>query len=304
MSQPACAVNSACGKPPPVRGTADIIVDLPTKAFGILPNAIACDPDIDECALVILAARLTYTGTWVMRRSWAQDLVRRGLGEHCYWRGLALLVDRDLIKRRKQGNGRQGHGEVFDDLVCLPPGASAHGRRVERAWFNGALSVKAVATALFIRAQAKSEAQPWQIATRFDWSPATVKTAAEEACDAGLLERLGGPRTPLIAHATRKIRGAKNRGPKKRGAKNRGPYVVINFYALISPYTVINSYEGRTGAILRGLTPRRAPAEPHQHRRSHLRALRAFQGVVAARERPQTRAGASPRTTLPKCSRP
>jgi hypothetical protein len=127
-----------------------------------------------------------------MTRSWAQ-----GLGEHCYWRGLALIVDRGLIKRRKQSNGRQGHGEVFDDLVCLPPGASAHGRRVERAWFSGALSVKALATVLFIRAQADGEAQPWRIVSRFGWSPATLKAAAEEACEAGLLERLGGPRIHL-----------------------------------------------------------------------------------------------------------
>jgi hypothetical protein len=94
MSQPALAVNGACAEPPPVRGTADTIVDLPTKAFGMLPNAIACDPDIDECALVVLAARLTYAGAWVMTRTWAQGLVRRGLAEHatgaalpCLWIG-------------------------------------------------------------------------------------------------------------------------------------------------------------------------------------------------------------------------
>jgi hypothetical protein len=123
------------------------------------------------------------------------------------------------VKRRKQGNSRQGHGEVVDDRVCLPPDAGAHGRRVERAWFNRTLSVKAVATALFIRAQAKGEAQPWQIATRFDWSPATVKTAAEEACDAGLLERLGGAQNPTYRACNSQNPRCKNPRSKKARCK-------------------------------------------------------------------------------------
>src|SRR5262245_42192275 len=92
-------VNDSGEQAPPVRGTANTLVDLPTRAFGMLPNAIACDPDIDECALVMLAARLTYGGAWVMTRKWAKGLARKGLGEHCYWRALALLVDKGLVKR-------------------------------------------------------------------------------------------------------------------------------------------------------------------------------------------------------------
>jgi hypothetical protein len=190
------AVNRAGAVSAPVCGTADAIVDMPSRAFGMLPNAIACDPDLNEGALVMLAARVTYGGAWVMTRNWAASLVRRGLGEHCYWRGLGALVDRGLIKRRRQANGRQGHGEIVDDRVCLPADAGAHSRRVERSWFNGRLSVKAVASLCFIRAQADGEAQPWRIARRFGWSLATVKSAAEELCRGGLVERLGGAHNP------------------------------------------------------------------------------------------------------------
>ena len=186
MAHLARVVNDTGEQVPPVRGTANTLVGLPTRAFGMLPNAIACAPDIDECALVMLAARLTYGGTWVMTRTWAKGLARKGLGEHCYWRALALLVDRGLVKRRRQANGRQGHGEVVDDRVCLPPDPLDHARRVERTSFSGALSVKAAAALLFIRAQADGEAQPWRIARRFGWSPATVKTAMEEFLQGGI----------------------------------------------------------------------------------------------------------------------
>jgi hypothetical protein len=69
MAHSKIAVNGSCGQPPPIRGTADSVVDLPTRPFGTLPNSIACAPDIDECALVMLAARLTYGGTFVMQRT-------------------------------------------------------------------------------------------------------------------------------------------------------------------------------------------------------------------------------------------
>jgi hypothetical protein len=187
MAHPTIAVNGPCGEPPPVPGTADTVVDLPISPFGMLPNAIACAPDIDECALVMLAARLTYGGDWVMTRAWAKRLVRQGLGEHCYWRALGSLTDKSLLKRRRQANGRQGHGGVVDDRVYLPVDHAEHGRRVERTWFNGGLSVKAVATPLFVRAQADGEAQPWRIARRFGWSLATVKTANEELCKGRLV---------------------------------------------------------------------------------------------------------------------
>jgi hypothetical protein len=197
MAHPDVAVNGPCGEPPPIRGTAGTIVDLPTQPFGMLPNAIACAPDLDECALVMFAARLTYGGAWVMQRTWAQRLVRRGLGEHCYWRAMACLTERGLVSRRRQANGRQGHGDVVDDRVCLPADHREHARRIERIWFSGALSVKALGALLFVRAQADGEARPWHIAQRFGWTLATVKTAGDELCDAGLVERLGGAQNPV-----------------------------------------------------------------------------------------------------------
>jgi hypothetical protein len=221
MAHETCAVNGACAEPPRIRGTADTVVDLPTRAFGMLPNTIACAPEVDECALVMLGARLTYAGAWVMTRTWAQGLVRRGLGEHCYWRGLALLVDRGLVKRRRQANGRQGHGEVVDDRVCLPPDAGEHCRRIERAWFSGAFSVKAVAALLFIRAQADGEAQPWRIARRFGWSLATVKTVADELCRGGLVERLGGAQNPTYRACNSQNPRCKN--PRSKTARCKKP---------------------------------------------------------------------------------
>ena len=183
--------------PPYVRGTAGTIVDLPTRAFGMLPNSIAVDPTIEHGALVMIAARLTYAGSWVMTERATARLVRRGLARHVYQRSMRTLVNRGLIKRHREPNGRQGRGEIVDDRVCLPAGETDHRRRVERAWFNGKLSLKAAAVLLFIRACAGGEARPWHIAKRFGWSASTVKTVVDELYRARLVERLGGAHQPI-----------------------------------------------------------------------------------------------------------
>jgi hypothetical protein len=193
----------------------------PGGAFGKLPNAIACDPDIDECALVMVAARLTYGGRFVMQPGWAQKLVRRGLGERPYWRGLGCLTERGLVERRKAANGRQGHGVVVDDRVRLPEGDAEHYRHVEQRWFDGTLSVKGLAALLFMRARACGEAKPWHISTRFDWSLGTVKAVANELCHAGLVERLGGAQNPVYRACNSQNPQSKNRRSKNRRSKNR-----------------------------------------------------------------------------------
>jgi hypothetical protein len=220
MAQVARVVNGLGEAAPPDRGALPIFA---SGLFGMLPNAVACDPEIDECALVMLGARVTSGGRWLMTRTWALGLVRRGLAERPYWRGLSRLTGKGLVNRLKVANGRQGHGRVVDDLVRLPADKGERYRHVERRWFDGMLSVKAVAALIFMRAQADGEALPWQIRERFGWSFGTIKAVGEELQKAGLIERLGGAQNPSYRACNSQNPQSKKAQSTKARCKNRQP---------------------------------------------------------------------------------
>jgi hypothetical protein len=194
------------------------IVGIP-RQYGLFPNVVALSPAVDDIALVMAAYRATFAGPFVLTVSDVSGIARRGSGERPYWRGLRVLQAEGLLERRTAPSGRQGPAHVVDDVLTLPDEVGRRYRRVERRWFDGTLSVKALALLLFVRASGDERASGWHVARRFDWSPPTVKTVADELIAAGHIERRGGGRTPIYAQAQSKIRQSKKEQPKKRQSK-------------------------------------------------------------------------------------
>src|SRR5262245_5007672 len=89
-------------------------------AFGELPNCVALDSSISAAALVLVGYRTTFDGRWILKRGPVQRAVKRGLAERAFWRALDELIQKGLIARRKEANGKQGHGVVVDDALTLP----------------------------------------------------------------------------------------------------------------------------------------------------------------------------------------
>jgi hypothetical protein len=81
---------------------------------------------------------------------------------------------------------------------------------VERKWFDGKLTVNAIAMLLFIRACSGAEARPWHIAKRFNWSYGTIKTLGKELEAAGLVKRRGGAQQPIYCCSNSQKTNSKN----------------------------------------------------------------------------------------------
>jgi len=225
------------------------IVDIP-RQYGLLPNVVALSPTVEDVALAMAAYRTTFAGRFVLTVRDIGRIARRGSGERPYWRGLRILQAEGLLERRTAPSGRQGPAHVVDDVLTLPEEIGRRYRRVERRWFDGTLSVKALAFLLFVRASGDERASAWQIARRFAWSPPTVKRVADELIAAGHIERRGGSRTPVYAQAQSNIRQSKKeqlekRQSKKVQSKKRQPLHSVDPLHTVSPlHTVCHEHSG------------------------------------------------------------
>src|SRR6185369_7383909 len=131
------------------------------REWGKLPNDIAKNPDVRDLALVLLAFRTTFAGKWILKWRKVQKACSKGLGERAFWAALAILIRLGLITRVKIPiPGKQGRGKVIDDPLTLPTFGENY-RRVERAWFDGTMTMKALALLFFIRAWGLVGVHPW-----------------------------------------------------------------------------------------------------------------------------------------------
>ena len=231
-TKPISEAHAAAGRPrighnggPPlsadiarVRGAADANTNFPvaphSRAWGRLANAIAKDPSVSDVALVVLAYRLTLIDWDGLHWRDVKKIVRRGLGKRAFHRALRNLLaatdenpqGRGLLNRcnTRQAEGR-GRGYAKDEVA---PGAIATGtgyRRVERHWFDGRFSLKALALLLYARAAGALGIRPWEIARRFEWSLPTIRTAADELMKVEVIEDRGKTQAPLYAPPNCKI---------------------------------------------------------------------------------------------------
>ena len=175
-------------------------------AFGILPNAVARDTRLDPAALVLLAYRVTFADTTAafglntiaIRR---RPIVRgKGLGRDVIEGALRQAQDAGYLERKQlpRRNGRFGYAV---DKLTVPSCSQADksGWIVRRKWFDGRLSLNALAAILYMRAgTGKGPIYKREVAERFGWSSATVMKALAELWQAGLIE----PRQDRAADGT------------------------------------------------------------------------------------------------------
>lgn len=158
----------------------------PSGAFAFFPNVVARDVRVPPSLLVLLAFRMTFADE---RSAWGinekklsnQPIVKKGtgLGKNNIREALALAQSQELAYlRRWQKPGQNGrYGNAADRLTLPPCGDSGkEGRHIKREWFDGTLSLNAMAVFLFMRAGSGKGPALFasEIEDRFGWSRPTV----------------------------------------------------------------------------------------------------------------------------------
>ena len=167
------------------------------RAFGILPNSVARDVRLGPAALVLLAYRTTFATTTAafglnataLRR---QRIVRgKGLGRDVIEAALRQAQQVGYLQRQ-QSPRRSGRFGYAVDKLTLPSCSQVDqsGWIVRRAWFDGRLSLNALAAILYMRAgSGKGPIYKREVAERFGWSQSTSGSVLAELIRAGLIER-------------------------------------------------------------------------------------------------------------------
>ena len=94
--------------------------------------------------------------------------------------------------QRQQSPRRSGRFGYAVDKLTLPSCSlvDQSGWIVRRAWFDGRLSLNALAAILYMRAgTGKGPIYKREVAERFGWSQSTSGNALAELCRAGLIQR-------------------------------------------------------------------------------------------------------------------
>jgi hypothetical protein len=161
-----------------------------SKAYGRLPINIRNDRDISAGALVTLAYRTTFTGAYQLRPELLEGIVgdkpgrngsastkRNGLGRNAVYGYLRELKTRGYMRRHRKG------ARVFDEL-----GFTAGDRtpQIKRCWFDGSLSLNALAAFIWLKVNPGKFAR--ELATRFGWSRKTAQQALNELSRKGWIK--------------------------------------------------------------------------------------------------------------------
>ena len=168
-----------------------------SRAFGKLPNSIARNPDVSSALLVIIGYRLTFAGDYGLSEQQicngavghrGSPIASRGLSRDTFRRAVREGRALGLLDRRQQA--KQGaHFGYARDRVILPHGGGY--KHVRRQWFDGRLSVGALAAYLFIRAGTGKGPFTYtrEVAERFGWSRPTAAAAIDELLHAAMVQR-------------------------------------------------------------------------------------------------------------------
>jgi hypothetical protein len=169
-----------------------------SRAYGKLPNFIVRNAEVSPALLVLIGYRLTFTGDYglseqqicngaIGRRG--NPIASRGLSRDTFRRAMSEGQALGLLDRRQQAK----HGTRFGyarDRVIVPPGTNSY-KHVRRQWFDGRLSVGALAAFLFIRAGTGKGPFTYarEVAQRFGWSRPTAAAAIDELLHARMIQR-------------------------------------------------------------------------------------------------------------------
>ena len=166
---------------------------LQERAFAILPNDVARDVRLGPAALVLLAYRATFADTTAgfglnavaLRR---RPIVRgKGLGRDAIEAALRQATRAGYIARRQLARRSGRYGFAVDTLTLPPCSPAARtGWIVRRAWFDGQLSLRALAAYLYMRAgTGRGPIYAHELAARFAWSLTRARKALGELTQAG-----------------------------------------------------------------------------------------------------------------------
>ena len=168
-----------------------------SRAFGKLPNSIVRNADVSPALLVIIGYRLTFTGDYGLSEQQicngavghrGSPIASRGLSRDAFRRAMREGLALGLLHRTQQAKQGTRFGYARDRVILPYGGGYKH---VRRQWFDGRLSVGALAAYLFIRAGTGKGPFTYtrEVAKRFGWSRPTAAAAIHELRHAGMVQR-------------------------------------------------------------------------------------------------------------------
>ena len=166
------------------RGSAD--QSRVSRAFGRLPHIIRNDERLTATDLIVLAYRSTFVGKFKLRAELLHRLVdnkpthssanagesrlpRNGLGRNAAYRSIRRLVQLGYLKRSGDNS------RIIEELGYTSSASTPH---IKRAWFDGTLSLNALATFIWLKVNPGAFAR--ELAQRFGWDRKTAQQALQE----------------------------------------------------------------------------------------------------------------------------
>jgi hypothetical protein len=152
----------------------------------------------------------------------------RSLSRSVFQRAIREVVeaghlDRQQGKKKRRQAGSRGRGFAIDQPTFGVP--EARYVKVERALFNGALTLAQIAVVLYLRARGNRGAQPWRLTRRFGFTRPTVSALLRGRphprrplvglLDHGLVVNDGTTQAPVWAHVDVKNPALKKQALKK-----------------------------------------------------------------------------------------
>lgn len=150
------------------------------RAWGRLPHAWVRNPSIAAETVILLAYRVTFTGTWVSHATDLKTIVAAGFGRDVVERARANAQAVGYLKRSQPSLDPSGRYQLAHEQVLLPDCNRSNSQVIQRTWFEGTLTLKEMAILLMIRAGidagegSSNHIQADQLARRFGWRETTV----------------------------------------------------------------------------------------------------------------------------------
>jgi hypothetical protein len=179
------------------RVSTDILPKRRTRgvaAFCRLPNSVARDKRLSPPALVLVAYRSTYIGNFALNENALLRVpIVSGLGRDAIRQGIGEASEAGYLDRRQTRPMADGQfGRAIEWLTLPPCGASGKaGRMLRREWFDGTVSVDAMAAYLFARAGTGEGPSLYttEVMDRFGWSRPTAGKVLKELIKFALLAK-------------------------------------------------------------------------------------------------------------------
>ena len=176
------------------RGEGSLRADRSSKSLPYFkfPNRVAHDRRLPAEALAILALRCTFAGKWAFNEN---DCARgvtlsngmRGIkiGRKPFYRYMKLLKESGYLSRWQPPSQGKSSFSYASDKLNLPDVKNAY-RHVNQVWYDGRLTLKQIATLIFVRAHNRGVFDN-EVGKRFGWSKKLARRILGELVASNLL---------------------------------------------------------------------------------------------------------------------